>query len=468
MILIAVSPYAVFMSGTRMNSVPTFALTAVTLAALVRWTTAASRRSAFWLAAGVGAAIGGMVLFRPYDAALLALPVGVFQLARINRRRDLAPSLVAQVVAALAVCSIQLWINARTTGSPLLFGYDALNGAAHRPGFHVDPLGFPFTASRGLDHVMLDLQRLNTTLFESAVPALVFILVAMWLAEPTTWDWLLAGLILSLLTGYGMYWYQGQLNEPRFLYPALVAFVTFGARFSVLLFRRATRLTTGAALMLPVCVALAFIPSSVGNRSTGVWLRLAQMRNAPVSRSENPAAEAKAAALHNAVVFVREPLHARLTARLRALGMAPFDAERTVSDLDACALLTALAGADARPDVAASVRLHDVFEQAQATRPTRPVRGLYGNAALSLADGRPSDARCYREMVEDSLGTTYYARFLAAATIDSTGRLGGDVVYARWLGERDSILLRERFAERQWYMYRRNERANSGRFERIR
>jgi hypothetical protein len=71
-------------------------------------------------------------------------------------------------------------------------------------------------------------------------------------------------------------------------------------------------------------------------------------------------------------------------------------------------------------------------------------------------------------MADDSLGTSYYARFLAASTFDASGRMGGDVVYARWLGPRDSILLRGRFKKRAWYMYRRDERANSGRFERIR
>src|SRR2546422_7586143 len=38
-----------------------------------------------------------------------------------------------------------LWANARTTGSPWLFGYDVLNGAAHQPGFHVAPTGVPHT-----------------------------------------------------------------------------------------------------------------------------------------------------------------------------------------------------------------------------------------------------------------------------------------------------------------------------------
>jgi hypothetical protein len=468
LILVAASPFAVFMSATRMNHVPTLTLTALALAALAGWSEASSRRTATFLAAGVGAAIGGMVLIRPYDAVLVAMPIAIFQLCVIARRRDLASSLVAQIITGAALSAVQLWVNAKTTGSATLFGYDALNGIAHRPGFHLDPLGVAFTPSRGLDYVMLYLQRLNTSLFESAVPALAFIVGAMWLSRPTRWDWLLAGLMLSLLGGYGAYWHQGQFSGPRFLYPAIIAFVVFTSRFVVLLARSNKPAALGASLIVPVCVVLAFVPSSIGDRSTGVWLRVSAMRDLPVSQSEDPTAEAKAAGLHNALVFVREPLHARIAARLRALGMAPFDAEQAVTNLDACALLDALARSDARPDVPAANRLNVVLREAQSAGPTQPIAVRSTNDALSLVNGRPASAACLKEITEDRGGTVFFARFLAAATLDEDGRLGGDVVYARWLGARDSILLRDRFASREWYVYRREDSARSGRFERIR
>ena len=455
LILMALSPFAFLMAGTRMNHVPTLTLAAVALASLAKWDQQ-SRRSG----AAIGAALGAMVLFRPYDAVLVAIPIAAFQLATVFRRRDLLPSLGVQIAVGAAITGIQLWVNARTTGSPWVFGYDALNGPAHGPGFHPDPLGFAFTPSDGIDQVMLYLQRLNTSLFESAVPALVFIVIGMWLSRPTKWDWLLAGVIVSFLAGYGAYWHEGMLNGPRFLYPALIAFVVFAARFVVLAAERQRPVAQGAALMVPVCIALAFIPSGIGNRSTGVWLRLAMTSALPVSRSENPAAEAKAAGLKNALVFVREPFHARLAARLHALGMRPFDAERAAADLDACALMTALDR---------STSLETVLAEARAAGKATPVPGLRGFNALALIGGRASSPTCHREMAEDSLGTLYYARFLAAATIDSTGRLGGDVIYARTLGARDSVLLlNERFASREWYMYRREDARNTGRFERIR
>ena len=439
LILVAVSPFAVFMTATRMNHVPVLALTAGALAALAQWTECTSRRSSAIWAGAIGATVGGIAIIRPYDAVLVALPIGVFMLFAISRRRELAASLIALIIAGGALTALQLWVNARTTGSATLFAYDALHGPNHRPGFHVDPLGLPFTPSRGLDYVMLYLQRLNTSLFESAIPALVFIVVALWITRPTRWDWLLAGIMLSMTAGYGFYWHQGSFNGPRFLYPALVAFVIFSARFIVLATRRGGRDWTGAALMIPLCVALAFVPSRIGNRSTGIWLRLSQMRAAAIGQDIDPAAEVRAAGIHNALVFVRESLHDRLAARLRALGMAPFDAERAAADLDACGLVAGLDQADAHPEVAVADRLSFVIAQGRTRGPVTPA--------------------CRDDVRE----TFFYPRFLAASTIDSTGKLGGDVVFARWLGARDSALLNSRFAGRDWYLYHRG-----GQLERIR
>ena len=272
---------------------------------------------------------------------------------------------------------------------------------------------------------------------------------------------------MSFLAGYGMYWARGTFSGPRFLYPSLVAYVIFAARFIVLAARRDRPWATGAALTLPVCIALALLPPALGNRSTGIWLRLSQMHALPASRTENPAAEARAAHLTNALVFVREPLHARITARLRALGMRPFDAEVAAADLDACALLTALAASDATPALPADQRLRNVLAQARAAGAATPVPGSFANTALALIGGQPSNEACRREIAEDAEGTLFFGRFLAAATFDSLGQLGDDVVYARTLGARDSILLTTRFATRDWYVYRRTDSVNSGHFERI-
>jgi hypothetical protein len=51
------------------------------------------------------------------------------------------------------------------------------------------------------------------------------------------------------------------------------------------------------------------------------------------------------------------------------------------------------------------------------------------------------------------MGTIAYPIFLAHQTVGSDGRVGGDVVFARDLGERNRFL-RARFPNRTWYSYR--------------
>jgi len=54
--------------------------------------------------------------------------------------------------------------NWATTGHPFTFAYDSLDGAAHRPGFHVDPLGQLHTPRRGIYNVSAYLMRLDLML----------------------------------------------------------------------------------------------------------------------------------------------------------------------------------------------------------------------------------------------------------------------------------------------------------------
>lgn len=461
LVLVALSPFAIFMGATRMSHVPALTLTAIAFACLVRW------ESQPRYAIGVGLSLGLMALFRPYDAFLVALPIGVLQLVMLWRQPSRARSIGLQVVVAMAVVAIQLWVNARTTGNALLFGYDALNGPAHRPGFHVDPLGFTFTPAKGFDLLVRYLSRLNTSLFESVVPAVAFLVVGMWLTRPSKWDWLLAGLCFSVFAGYGAYWADGTFSSPRFLSTAMIAFIVLTARFVVLIGARAreSRAALGGSLVLPLCFVLAFVPSSVGQRSTGIWLRLDGLERNTVVTQSNPTADAKKQGLTNALVFLREPTHRRITARLRALGMRPFTAERTAADMDACGLLAGLAKSDAIPDVPLPPRLQLVLDIAAQSGPTRVVPGLVGASALSLSGHRLSP-ECLAEIDGDRNGVESLERLLAVSNFDKEGRLTGDVIFARYLGARDSILRTDpRFASRKWYLYHRNPDEREGRFE---
>ena len=81
--------------------------------------------------------------------------------------------LVASGIGVAIPVGLMLWFNARTTGAPLLFGYEALWGKGHELGFHAAPWGIAHTPARGIELVSLYFLRLQTYLFETPVPSLV-------------------------------------------------------------------------------------------------------------------------------------------------------------------------------------------------------------------------------------------------------------------------------------------------------
>src|SRR5207247_4058753 len=136
-------------------------------------------------------------------------------LARVARDRRLAPSLAVQLLVGALPVAILLWANARTTGSPLRFGYDVLDGAAHQPGVQVGPTGVPHTPLRGLQLASGYLLRLDRYLFEWPLPGLLPVVVALALLPSfNRWDGLLLGSAGALLVAYAWYWVDGGFARP--------------------------------------------------------------------------------------------------------------------------------------------------------------------------------------------------------------------------------------------------------------
>ena len=72
---------------------------------------------------------------------------------------------------------------------------------------------------------------------------------------------------------------------------------------------------------------------------------------------------------------------------------------------------------------------------------------------LALEPGRPLSPVCGVELASAQANGADFARFLARNATDAEGRLGGDVVFARDFGARNT-LLRDRFGARAWYRAR--------------
>ncbi|MDE0636207.1 MAG: hypothetical protein OXI43_10215 [Candidatus Poribacteria bacterium] len=88
--------------------------------------------------AGVcGAALGVALLCRPYTTAWICVPLGI---AAIVKRKELSPRhILIGMVPILVACVTFLAYNYATTWHPLLFGYIAMHGEDHYPGFHPAP-----------------------------------------------------------------------------------------------------------------------------------------------------------------------------------------------------------------------------------------------------------------------------------------------------------------------------------------
>src|SRR3954471_3673645 len=148
----------------------------------------------------------------------------------LSDRRMIVTLLTSHVGVAISV-GLMLWFNARTTGAPMLFGYEALWGKGHELGFHAAPWGVAHTPARGLELVSLYFLRLQTYLFETPTPSLVAAIVALLLVPALR---RLDGVLLAgsamLVALYFAYWHDGFYLGPRFYICLLPALALWSAR----------------------------------------------------------------------------------------------------------------------------------------------------------------------------------------------------------------------------------------------
>jgi hypothetical protein len=451
-LLFVASPMVLIMAASQMNHVATLAFVSIALAALARWDATDDAREQRRYALIVGLALGAAALVRPLDAALVGLVVGSFQLWRAWGAPARWRSVGIQVLAGAIPIGLLLWTNARTTGSPLLFGYEALNGPEHGLGFHVDPNGVAHTPRRGLAYASGYMMRLSRYTFEWPIPGTLVVVAGMLsIRRPTRWDALLAALAAIFLVGYGAYWFDGFFSGPRFLFTAVPAFIYFTARApgSIAGMLRRPLLRRAMLLLVPLCELATWTVGGVSSSRD----RIASYRDQRTKLKTDVEAQIARAGLHDALVFVNEPWRGRLLARLRVLGLSQFRAERALNTVDACALQSALDAEDTLMARSDGERAGRVLSRARAFGAARLESGLQADQTIALVPGSRPTPTCLGEFQRDTIGTIPYPIFLMRQRVGSDGRIGGEVVFARDLGPRDT-LLRERFGTRSWYRYR--------------
>jgi hypothetical protein len=438
-LLFAFAPYMVFMSGSQMNHVPTLLGVCAALLALERAATpGASARRRSLLAAACGLSLGFAATVRPVDAAAFALPIAALLLWRaVHDRREIAPLLASGIGIAVPI-GLMLWFNARTTGAPLLFGYEALWGKGHELGFHAAPWGVAHTPARGLELVSLYFLRLQTYLLETPIPSLTAAIVALLLVPALRRldGVLLAGSAMLVLL-YFAYWHDGFYLGPRFYVCLLPALALWSARAYP---EWRARWGRGASYRILTSASVVSLVIALGLMAP---LRAREYRSGLKTMRWDVDAAARHAGVRNAVVFVRESWGAQLMVRLWARGLSHAEAQALYHFVDACALergLDSLERIGGRDSVARLVMLPLLADSARVVRSPFSV-----DSTERFLPGAPYGPRCMRRVQEDHDGFTVYLPFLVAD--------GENVIYARDLHARDSVLL-ARYPTRTVYLVR--------------
>ena len=439
-LLFAFAPYMVFMAGSQMNHVPTLLGVCAALLALERATAPdiSSRRARSFYALACGFALGFAATVRPVDAAAFALPVAAWLAWRAVRdRREIVPLLASGVGVAFPI-ALMLWFNAQTTGAPLLFGYEALWGKGHELGFHAAPWGVAHTPARGLELVSLYFLRLQTYLFETPIPSLVAAIVALALVPALRrMDGVLLAGSAMLVVLYFAYWHDGFYLGPRFFLCLLPVLVLWTARLFPVW---RARWGTGASYRVMTAAAVVSVLIALG---IAVPLRAREYRGGLKTMRWDVDAAARSAGVRDAIVFVRESWGAQLMVRLWARGLSHAESQALYHFVDACALergLDSLERTGGRDSVALALMLPLLADSSRVIHSP-----FSADSTERFLPGAPYGPRCVRRIEEDRAGFTVYLPFLVAN--------GDDVVYARDLHARDSVLL-ARFPSRSVYLVR--------------
>ena len=435
--LFAFAPFTAFMSGTYMNHVTALTWLLLGAAALVRGMAADRPRPGWALLSGLGFGLAATV--RPVDALAFAAPAAIWYVVRAARSPDRWRDATAALLGVAAPVAAMLWVNARTTGAPFLFGYEVLWGPAHGLGFHAAPWGQAHTPARGLQLISRYLLELQVFLFETPIPSLVPVIGALVLSRPLKAidRYLLIGAAL-LLGLYFAYWHDGFYLGPRFLFALTPIAALWAARFPLLLHRALAG--RGAAARLAFrAVAFALLVSGLMAVAYAIPLRGAQYRaNARIERWAVPRVAAHAG-VHGGLVFVREAWQDQIVARLWALGVSRPQAELLYRAVDICRLDSAVTHTESLRDAGASAQAFPQLAPLLADSADVAIRMVAPTTAIALQRDYRYSPRCVARLDETVAGTAPLAPLQLLPAVQS----GDDNLYARDLAARDTILLDE-------------------------
>lgn len=430
-LLLAFSPFMVFMAGSQMNHVPTL------LWILIAWL-ACSHLTAeqmpgrgwavlFGLAAGIAATI------RPVDALAMTAPAFVLWIAKPRSRRDALSALFVAIGLALPMAAL-LAYNGATTGSPLLFGYELMWGKSHSLGFHTSPWGIAHSPARGFELLSLYTLRLQSYLFESPTPSLLPAIVTLAVASAVArFDRVMLWATVLLAGAYFAYWHDGFYLGPRFFFVLTPLFALLAARAP----RALGAFTQRMAVRQYASVALAI--SFVIGLGTGLPARARLYSRSLASSRYQFASDSLGE--HSSLVFVRESWGSQILARLWGRDVDRPAAEVLYRSVDTCVLDSAVTALEHRGVLGSEARaaLWPLLRDSMNVRPST----LSPDETERVLAGSTYPPRCAAQIAADHDGTALYPPLLAERH--------DRILFARDLGERNALLAKQ-YPDRATYL----------------
>lgn len=443
-VLLAISPFFIFIGASLMSHVTTAALVMLGAYALLR---AWDDRAGWALLAGFALALS--LATRPLSTLAMGLALAILLPLLFPRpMRRLLMVAAAGTAGAAPVLGAWLLYNDHFFGAPFRLGYSAALGPAMALGFHRDPWGNEYGATEALAYTSSDLVTLGVNLFETPVSAVLvvglFLLVARHL---TRTGWLVLALAISPVLANALYWHHGLYMGPRMLHEAAPAWVLLFAVAAVGVVRRIPenaalarnyflRPAMGAALLASFAIGLFYLTPRRAASYGGSYLSIART---PLPALERPS-----------LVFVHDAWYARIGMTLAAYGMRLDRIETLIRQNPTCRVDELQQALVAGDEARAQRILATLDTIPRASRLPESVEVSPGDN-IRIAEGAPLTPACRREALSDRLGILDISPLLWQA--DLHGVPGSGILVVRDLGpERNEVML-SRHPGREPFVY---------------
>ncbi|MDZ7779143.1 MAG: hypothetical protein U5R14_04280 [Gemmatimonadota bacterium] len=408
-VLLAVSPFWLLLGGTHLSHT-----SAAAGIAAVAWSALHARDGSRKWAAIAGAAVGWSVASRPWIGMVGSVVIlgAIWLPSWLGRGRPLraARSTLGWLLLGGLPFAVGLlaW-NQALFGHPLRLGYAAAFGPAHGLGFHPDPWGNRYGPLEALAYSGADLLQLGTHLFQSPLPALALVGLALLVAPRGRWSRVLLAWVVAGVGANALYWHHGIHMGPRMLFEATPAWVALVVTAATILWHPLTRPDSASRSPLHRLLPTGVARASVVLAGLGALLLAPDAFRAHASQpGATEAAQLVERELGSepVLVFAHGSWASRVASRLVATGMRRDSVETALRRNDLCSVTHYASWRAAGTPVGGRAAIPRLDFEPLPGRPAglRTTVLSPGNTAL-LEPGPLEDPRCRREARADRFGT---------------------------------------------------------------